>query len=68
MNYNDFINIIDFLGNDMTEAQAIQLLDKAKHELNFSDILSMGNYSCFNYRTPLYSLVSEYKGECGIYC
>jgi hypothetical protein len=68
MNYHDFTTIVDFLGNNMTEEQAVELMDKAKQHLSQGDIISLGNYSCWEYPgTPLYTLTSEYAGECGIY-
>jgi hypothetical protein len=67
MRYNDFTTIVDFLGNNMTDEQATQLMDLAKHELGRDEIFSLGNYSAWNYQTPLHTLVSEYKGECGIF-
>lgn len=68
MNYHDFCTIVDFLGNNMTEQQAISLMDQAKKELTPGEIIGLGNWCLWEYPdTPLYSLTSEYAGECGIY-
>lgn len=59
--YKEFLAIINFLGEDMTEEQAIQLMDEAKEALSLYEINAL--YSkCFN---AMYSELSQFNAEMG---
>lgn len=66
MNLNEFLAVVEFLGENMTDTQADELMDKAKEELTPGEISILGHNSLF-YNGKLYSAVSEYEGECGRY-
>lgn len=58
---NDFLNICEFLGEEITEEQATRLMDEARHCLSISEIEILMT----NTDGPLYSCLSEYNGEMG---
>lgn len=58
----EFVAIIDFLGDEMTEEQAARLMDEARSELSIADIKKLSNFSGgsnFHYE------LSQYDGEMG---
>lgn len=65
---SEFIAVIEFVGKNMTEAQATTLLDQAKDNLSEVDMERLSDYifSPF-YAGPghLYTSISEYQAECG---
>lgn len=56
-----FLNLVEFLGEDMTEGQAIRILDEAKRNLGISD---MARFKA-NATGELYTLLSEHEAEMG---
>lgn len=56
--------IIEFLGDNMTESQAEQLMDKIKMECSISEREYLLN-TCEN--GTMYTLLSENNRECGGY-
>ena len=59
--FKKFKYAIDLLGDNMTEDQAIQMMDEIKNELSIEEIqILMDNIS-----GPLYTELSQYDGEMG---
>jgi hypothetical protein len=58
---SEFIAIANFLGDDMTEEQASQLMDEAKADLSAAEIERLQS----NIKSRLYTSCSEYRAECG---
>ena len=63
MNLNEAITIVDFLGNDMTDAQASRLMDQCKQELSIADLEVLKS----TIAGPLYTELSMHEGEMGGY-
>lgn len=57
----DFINVAEFLGDEMTEEQASRLFDQAKNELSITDIKKLHD----NVGGLLYRELSQYNAEMG---
>jgi len=57
----DFINIANFLGEEMTEEQATRLMDEAKDHLSISDIEILAQ----NCSGEFYTQVDMYNAEMG---
>jgi hypothetical protein len=58
----EFLAIIHFLGDSMTEEQASRLMDEAKENLSIADITRL------YYKLeggPMYTMVSQYNAEMG---
>jgi hypothetical protein len=58
----DFLNLADFLGDEMTEEQAIRFMDEAKQVLSIAEIEVLLNELP---GTALYTEVSMYDAEMG---
>lgn len=58
---SDYKAIIDFLGDEMTEDQAVRLMDDARSELSIAD---MGVLKA-SVSGPMYTELSMYEGEMG---
>lgn len=63
MNLNDFINIANFLGDDMTEEECSKLMDKAKEELSSDELTTLSA----NVGGDFYTSVRENMAERGMY-
>lgn len=63
MTLNDFINIANFLGEEMTEEQSTRLMDQARAELTTDEIeiLAPNVVGCGD----LYTQSREYMAEMG---
>lgn len=63
MTFDQITAIIDFLGDNMTEEQASDLMDKAKESLSISEIETL--YYQEPYGLAFYTGLSMYDGEMG---
>lgn len=65
---SEFIAVIEFNGDGMTEEQATKLLDDAKESLSERDMQRLSGYiDSPAYPGPghLYTCMAEYQAECG---
>lgn len=58
---NEFISILDFLGDEMTEKQAERLMDQARHHLSVDEMQTLCEWS----NGPMYSELSQFNAEMG---
>jgi len=61
-NLNDFLNVAEFLGNEMTEDQASRLAEEAKIVLSIGEIETLLRNL---FGGPLYGELSKYDAEMG---
>lgn len=59
---NDFLNIVDFLGDDIRPDQALKLVEQAKKSLSIADIQIL--LDCVSVGAVYYEL-SRYDAEMG---
>lgn len=60
-NLHYFLNLVEFLGDDMSQDQAIRIVDEAKRELSMND---MERFKA-NATGEIYYLLSEFEAEMG---